>query len=162
MEYSKLPPQPPPYSQEQYGAGPSAPPTEQFQPAVAAQPPRPDVHVVNTNNVIVDSSGLTTCPRCNKRILIRMKHHATCTTYCWAAVLCALLWVLNYEISNENLIANCALPPFAAAGHASACPAAASGATRRAPSAPNVMLASKAMSFGRLSDSYKQSSISYI
>ncbi|TDG43041.1 hypothetical protein AWZ03_010563 [Drosophila navojoa] len=90
MEYSKLPPQPPPYSPEQYGAGPSAPPTEQIHAALAAQPPRPDVHVVNTNHVVVDSSGLTTCPRCNKRIMLRTKRHATCTTYLWAAVLCLL------------------------------------------------------------------------
>ncbi|XP_023172632.2 cell death-inducing p53-target protein 1 isoform X2 [Drosophila hydei] len=92
MKHNKLSPQPPPYSQDQYRPGPtpSAPPNDMIHTAPMMSP-RPDVHVTQQHTVIVDNSGLTTCPRCQKRILMRVKYHATCTTYCWSALLCLFL-----------------------------------------------------------------------
>ncbi|XP_064542856.1 lipopolysaccharide-induced tumor necrosis factor-alpha factor homolog [Drosophila montana] len=102
MEYTKLPPQPPPYSPEQpdMRAAPSAPPTEMIHTAPMYNPPvtvvnqAPPITILNqTSTVLIDnnSGNGMICPHCHARIRMRVEHHATCTTYMWSAILCLFL-----------------------------------------------------------------------
>lgn len=98
MEYKKVPPQPPPYSQQDawQPGPPSAPPA-----AMASAPPNempihsvgPPAPTIVHNNIVV--SGMAgqgmICPKCNANIRLRVEHHATGSTYCLAAILCLFL-----------------------------------------------------------------------
>lgn len=105
MEYSKLSPQPPPYSQQNaWQPGPpsappaamaSAPPNE--MPLSPVGPPAPysnPTTVVHNNIVVAGGQGMI-CPKCNANIRLRVEHHATGSTYCLAAILCLFLLVFT-------------------------------------------------------------------
>lgn len=105
MVYSKLPPQPPPYSQQdaRQPGPPSAPPAAMASaptnemPLNSIGPPAPysNPTTVVQNNIVVTGGQGMICPKCNANIRLRVEHHATCSTYCMAAILCLFLLVFT-------------------------------------------------------------------
>ncbi|KAH8411073.1 hypothetical protein KR222_011750 [Zaprionus bogoriensis] len=92
MNYNKLPPQPPAYTdQPGWSVPPSAPPSAMpLYPQAPAAPAVENVTVVR-NTVVVDNGQGMICPHCQARIRMRVEHHATCSTYLLAGLLCLFL-----------------------------------------------------------------------